>query len=52
MSTRHEKIELPAHVLQGIKESIEQADRGQFISFDQVKKEMKVLLKKTRSVKN
>ena len=38
--------ELPAHVRKGINESIEQANRGEFISFDDVKKEMDSLFKK------
>ena len=38
--------ELPAHVQQGINESIEQANRGEFISYDEVKKEISSLLKK------
>ncbi len=38
--------ELPAHVRQGINESIEQANRGEFISFDEVKKEMSALFKR------
>jgi len=46
-----EKIELPAHVLQGIKESIEQANRGELISFDEVKEEMKAFLEKSKQQK-
>jgi predicted transcriptional regulator len=38
--------ELPANVKQGISESLEQADRGEFISYDEVKKEVSALLKK------
>jgi len=37
--------ELPASVKQGISESIEQADRGEFISYDDVKKEVSALIK-------
>jgi hypothetical protein len=39
-------IDLPEHVKQGINESIEQANRGDFISYDEVKKEISILLKK------
>lgn len=38
--------ELPASVKQGINESIGQANRGEFISYDEVKKEVNALLKK------
>lgn len=38
--------ELPLSVRQGINESIEQANRGEFISYDEVKKEVSALLKK------
>jgi hypothetical protein len=38
--------ELPAHVQQGINESIEQANSGEFVTFDSVKKEVSALLKK------
>jgi len=38
--------ELPLYAKQGINESLEQADRGEFISFEQVKKEVSALLKK------
>ncbi len=38
--------QLPAHVQQGINESIEQANRGEFIPYDQVKKEVSSLLAK------
>ena len=38
--------ELPASVKQGINESIEQANRGEFISYDEVKKEVSALFKK------
>jgi hypothetical protein len=38
--------ELPANVRKGINDSIEQANRGEFISFDEVKKEMDSLFKK------
>lgn len=38
--------ELPAHVQQGINESIEQANRREFISYDEVKKEVGALFKK------
>jgi predicted transcriptional regulator len=38
--------ELPANVKQGISESLKQADRGEFISYDEVKKEVSALLKK------
>ena len=38
--------ELPASVKQGINESIEQAKRGEFISYDEVKKEVSALFKK------
>ncbi len=37
--------ELPAYVKKGIAESIEQANRGEFISYHDVKKEIAVLLK-------
>ena len=38
--------ELPPSVKKGINESIEQANRGEFISYDEVKKEVAALLKK------
>jgi len=38
--------ELPASVKLGINESIGQANRGEFISLDEVKKEVTALLKK------
>jgi hypothetical protein len=38
--------QLPAHVQKGINESIEQADRGEFIPYDEVKKKAAQLLKK------
>jgi len=38
--------ELPAHVQQGINESIEQANKGEFVSLEDVKKEINLLLKK------
>jgi len=38
--------ELPSHVKEGINESLEQANRGEFISYDEVKKEVEALLKK------
>ncbi len=38
--------ELPASVKLGINESIEQADKGEFISYDDVKKGVGALLKK------
>jgi hypothetical protein len=38
--------ELPLSVRQGINESLEQANRGEFISYDEVKKEVNALLKK------
>lgn len=38
--------ELPLSVRQGINESLEQANRGEFISYDEVKKEVNTLLKK------
>ncbi len=38
--------ELPAHVQKGIAESIEQANRGEFITYDEVKKEVAALLNK------
>lgn len=38
--------ELPINVQKGINESIEQANRGEFISYDEVKKEVSALLKK------
>ena len=38
--------ELPATVKAGINESIGQANRGEFISYDDVKKEVSALLKK------
>jgi len=41
--------ELPASVKQGINESIEQANRGEFISYDEVKKEVMALFKKWNS---
>jgi len=37
--------ELPYHVKQGVNESLEQANRGEFISYDEVKKEVSALLK-------
>jgi hypothetical protein len=37
---------LPASVRQGINESIDQANRGEFISYSDVKKEVSTLLKK------
>ncbi len=45
MDDQLEIQELPLYVQQGIKESIEQANRGEFISFDDVKKEAEALLK-------
>jgi hypothetical protein len=39
--------ELPASVKMGIKESLEQANRREFISLDEVKKEVSALFKKT-----
>ncbi|HEY8781901.1 MAG TPA: hypothetical protein VIM16_09820 [Mucilaginibacter sp.] len=36
--------ELPASVKQGINESIGQANRGEFIAYDEVKKEVNKLL--------
>jgi len=41
--------QLPAHVKQGIDESLEQANRGEFITYEEVKKEVSALLKKWRS---
>jgi len=38
--------QLPAHVKQGIDESLEQANRGEFITYEEVKKEVSALLKK------
>ncbi|MFB9844127.1 hypothetical protein [Mucilaginibacter ginsenosidivorans] len=38
--------ELPQHIQQGINESIAQADRGEFVSLEDVKKEVNTLLKK------
>ena len=38
--------DLPEHVAKGIKESIKQADRGDFIALEDVKKEVALLLKK------
>jgi len=38
--------ELPANVKAGIDESIGQANRGEFISYDEVKNEVSALLKK------
>jgi hypothetical protein len=38
--------ELPASVKLGINESVDQANRGEFISLDEVKKEVSALLKK------
>lgn len=38
--------ELPTSVKLGINESIEQANRGEFISLNEVKKEVSALLKK------
>ena len=38
--------DFPAYVEKGITESIGQANRGEFISFDDVKKEVALLLKK------
>jgi hypothetical protein len=37
--------ELPAHIKRGINESLEQANRGEFISYEEVKKEVSALLK-------
>jgi len=39
-------IELPVYVKKGIAESIEQANRGEFITDEEVKKEISALLKK------
>ena len=39
--------DLPAHVKDGIKESIGQANRGEFISLEDVKKEVSLLLSLT-----
>ena len=36
---------LPESVKQGISESLEQANRGEFVSYDEVKKEVSALLK-------
>ena len=38
--------ELPASIKVGINESIEQANRGEFISLEEVKKEVSALFKK------
>jgi hypothetical protein len=38
--------ELPSHVKLGINESLQQANQGEFISYDEVKKEVSALLKK------
>ena len=38
--------ELPDSIKQGINESIDQANRGEFISYDSVKQEINLLLKK------
>jgi len=38
--------ELPATVKEGINKSIKQADQGEFISYDEIKKELDALLKK------
>jgi hypothetical protein len=38
--------ELPEHIRRGINESIEQANKGEFISLDEIKKEVSALLKK------
>ncbi len=38
--------DLPQYVQEGVARSIEQADRGEFISYDDVQKEVSVLLKK------
>ena len=38
--------ELPLSIQQGINESLEQANRGEFISYDEVKKEVNALFKK------
>jgi hypothetical protein len=38
--------ELPVSVKRGINESIQQANRGEFISLDEVKKEVSAMLKK------
>lgn len=38
--------ELPVSIKIGINESIEQADRGEFISYDELKREVSDLLKK------
>lgn len=52
MDTEDEKIELwdelPEFVRQGVNESIEQANRGEFISFDDLKKQVSALLKNER----
>jgi hypothetical protein len=38
--------ELPLSIRQGINESLEQANKGEFISYDEVKREVDALLKK------
>jgi len=38
--------DLPEHVAAGIRESISQADGGEFIALEDVKKEIAILLKK------
>ncbi len=43
------KEELPSHVQQGMKKSIEQADKRECITFDEVKKLVSDLLKKQPS---
>jgi hypothetical protein len=45
-STENSWDGLPAYVRQGVKESVAQADRGEFISLEDVKKEVSLLLNK------
>jgi hypothetical protein len=49
MDIQPEEIKLPNNVEQRIKKSIEQADRGEFISWDEVKKLAAELLQKDPS---
>ena len=47
LQTNNELLsDLPAQAADGIRESISQADRGEFIALDDVKKEVALLLKK------
>ena len=44
MANQPKNLELPLHVQKGIKESIEQANRGEFISFDDVNTDAEAFL--------